>query len=73
MDGQSLLAIASGVPIGFLLGLTGTGGALLAVPFLVDIVGVTVQQAAIMSLVIVAASSLFGIWGERGPGRMGII
>jgi uncharacterized membrane protein YfcA len=62
MGWQSLLALASGVPIGFQLGLTGTGGALLAVPLLVYVVGVTVQEAAAMSLVVVAASSMFGTW-----------
>ena len=62
MGWHSLLAIAAGVPIGFQLGMTGTGGALLAVPLLVYVVGVPVQQAAAMSLVVVAVSSLFGAW-----------
>jgi len=65
---QHLLAIAAGVPIGFQLGMTGTGGALLAVPLLVYVVGATVQAAAGISLVVVAVSSLFGTWeyGRRG-------
>jgi uncharacterized protein len=62
MGWQSLLAIASGVPIGFQLGMMGTGGALLAVPLLAYVVGVTVQEAAAMSLVVVATSSLLGTW-----------
>lgn len=48
--------------------MTGTGGALLAVPLLVYVVGVTVQQAAAMSLVVVAVSSMFGTW-EYGRAR----
>jgi uncharacterized protein len=70
MGWQSLLALASGVPIGFQLGMTGTGGALLAVPLLVYVVGVTVQEAAAMSLVVVAASSMFGTWEYGRAGQV---
>ncbi len=65
---QTPLAVLSGVPIGFQLGATGAGGALLAVPLLVYVVGTTVQEAAAISLVIVAASALLGIWeyGKAG-------
>jgi uncharacterized membrane protein YfcA len=70
MDGQFLLAIASGVPIGFQLGLTGTGGALLAVPLLVYVVGVTLQEAVAMSLVVVAASSLYGSYEYARTGHV---
>lgn len=70
MDWHSLLAIASGVPIGFQLGMTGTGGALLAVPVLVYVVGVTVQEAAAMSLVVIAVSSLFGTWEYGRAGQV---
>lgn len=64
---QHLLAVAAGIPIGFQLGMTGTGGALFAVPLLIYVVGVTVQQAAAISLVVVAVSSLFGAcnYGRR--------
>ena len=65
---QHLLALAAGIPIGFQLGMTGTGGALLAVPLLVYVVGMTVQEAAAISLVVVAVSSLFGAWDY---GRLG--
>ena len=70
MGWQSLLAIASGVPIGFQLGMTGTGGALLAVPLLVYVVGVSIQEAAAMSLVVVATSSLFGTWEYGRAGQV---
>lgn len=70
MGWQSLLAIAVGVPIGFQLGMTGAGGALLAVPLLVYVVGVTVQEAAAMSLVVVAASSIFGTWQYGRVGQV---
>lgn len=70
MGWESILAIASGIPIGFQLGMTGTGGALLAVPLLVYVVGVTVQEAAAMSLVVVAASSLYGTWEYSRAGQV---
>jgi uncharacterized membrane protein YfcA len=66
MDWHALLAIASGLPIGFQLGMTGTGGALLAVPVLVYVVGVTVQESAAMALVVIAVSSLFGAGSTVG-------
>ena len=55
-------AIAAGVPIGLQLGLTGTGGAILGLPLMIYIVGIPMQQAAAMSLIIVAISSLVGAW-----------
>ncbi len=67
---QVAVAVLVGVPIGFQLGLTGTGGALLAVPLLVYVVGVTVQQAVAMSLIIVAASALVGVWTYAGSGHV---
>jgi uncharacterized membrane protein YfcA len=70
MDWHALLAITSGLPIGFQLGMTGTGGALLAVPVLVYVVGVTVQEAAAMSLVVIAVSSLFGAWEYGRAGQV---
>lgn len=67
---QAPLAVLAGVPIRFQLGATGAGGALLAVPLLVYVVGTTVQEAAAISLVIVAASSLLGAWEY---GRAGLV
>jgi uncharacterized protein len=61
-------AIAAGVPIGLQLGLTGTGGAILGLPLMIYIVGVSVQQAAAMSLIIVAISSLVGAWEYNREG-----
>src|SRR5574340_8351 len=68
MIDQALRSVMAGVPIGLQLGATGTGGAILGVPMMVYIAGIPVQQAAAMSLMIVAASSLLGAWeyGRRG-------
>ncbi|HXF93661.1 MAG TPA: sulfite exporter TauE/SafE family protein [Nitrospiraceae bacterium] len=67
---QAALAVAAGVPIGLQLGATGTGGALLAVPMMVYIAGIPVQQAAAMSLVIVAATALVGSWEYAKIGQI---
>jgi len=68
MIDQALRALLAGVPIGLQLGATGTGGAILGMPLMVYIAGMSLQQAAAMSLIIVAASSLVGAWeyGRRG-------
>ena len=65
---QALRAVLSGIPIGLQLGATGTGGAILGMPLMVYIAGMSMQQAAAMSLMIVAMSSLVGAWeyGRRG-------
>ena len=64
MTTQAILAMASGGLVGMLLGATGGGGALVAIPLLVYVVGVTVQSATAMSLVVVGFSALFGAWKE---------
>ena len=70
MTASAWLAILSGIPIGLQLGATGTGGGILAVPMMVYIAGIPVQQAPAMSLVIVACSALFGSWDY---GRAGLV
>lgn len=67
---QALRAVLSGVPIGLQLGATGTGGAILGVPLMVYIAGIPFQEAAAMSLMIVAASALLGAWEY---GRQGLV
>ena len=57
-----LLAVVSGSFIGLLLGATGGGGSLLAIPLLVYVLGVPAQQAALMSLIVVGLSALMGAW-----------
>ncbi len=68
MIDQALRAVLAGVPIGLQLGATGTGGGILGVPLMVYIAGMSLQQAAAMSLMIVGASSLVGAWeyGRKG-------
>ena len=62
MFSQAALAIFSGGVVGLLLGATGGGGSIIAIPMLVYVVGVPVQNATAMSLVVVGYSALFGAW-----------
>ncbi|PJA78580.1 MAG: permease [Nitrospirae bacterium CG_4_9_14_3_um_filter_51_5] len=70
MDFHYLLALLSGGLVGLLLGATGGGGSLVAIPLLVYVVGVPVQNATAMSLIVVMYSSLFGAWQESRHQRV---
>ena len=61
---QFFLALLSGGFIGLLLGATGGGGSLIAIPLLVYVVGLPVQKATTLSLIVVGYSALFGAWKE---------
>jgi hypothetical protein len=64
------LAVLSGGMIGFVLGATGGGGSLLAIPLLVYLLGLKVQPATALSLVVVAASALIGLYQRRQSGEV---
>ncbi|MDT7042374.1 sulfite exporter TauE/SafE family protein [Candidatus Nitronereus thalassa] len=61
MDLQTFLALLTGGVVGIILGATGAGGSILAIPLLVYLVGVPVQEATLTSLVVVGCSSLLGV------------
>ena len=62
---QDLLAVGSGSLVGFLLGLVGGGGSILAVPLLVYLVGIGSTHLAIgTSAVAVAASAATNLFGH---------
>lgn len=54
------LTLGLGTVIGILLGLLGGGGSILAVPVLVYALGVPLEQAVPMSLIVVGTAALFG-------------
>ena len=64
MDFHYLLALLSGGFVGLLLGSTGGGGSLVAIPLLVYVVGIPVQHATAMALIVVGYSALFGAWEQ---------
>ena len=59
MDSNITIGIL-GICIGAVLGLTGAGGGMLAVPALVAVLGWTIQQATPVALIAVAASAAIG-------------
>jgi uncharacterized membrane protein YfcA len=62
---HDILASVSGTLVGFVLGLVGGGGSILAVPLLVYLVGVKSPHVAIgTSAVAVALSAIVNLWGH---------
>lgn len=69
---QAVLSVLSGGLVGLALGATGSGGSIIAIPLLVYLVGSTVQQATMMSLVVVAASASVGVYEHFKTGELRI-
>jgi len=67
---QTLLAVSFGLAIGLSLGLIGGGGAILAVPVLVYVLGENVKQATTTSLMVVGAAALVGAIDHARRGRV---
>jgi uncharacterized membrane protein YfcA len=67
---NAALAVLSGGVVGLSLGATGGGGALLAVPLLVYVLGTPVQAAAGMSLILVGVSAWIGVWQHTRAGAV---
>lgn len=68
---QDLLATGSGALVGFILGLIGGGGSILAVPLLVYVVGVNSPHVAIgTSSIAVAVSALANLIGHARAGHV---
>jgi hypothetical protein len=65
-----LLAATVGLLLGSALGLFGGGGGILAVPMLVGLLGMDVDQAATASLVIVLFGALGGLVSHHRAGRV---
>jgi hypothetical protein len=65
-----LLAAAVGILLGSALGLFGGGGGILAVPMLVGLLGMEIDQAATASLVIVLFGALGGLVSHHRAGRV---
>lgn len=68
---QYLLGGASGVLVGFSLGLVGGGGSILAVPLIVYLVGVSDAHLAIgTTAVAVAVNAAINLWTHAGKGKV---
>jgi uncharacterized membrane protein YfcA len=60
------LILIEGSIVGILTGLVGAGGGFLIIPALVILSKLPMKEAVGTSLVIIAAKSLIGFWGEGG-------
>lgn len=68
---QDLLAVASGSVVGFVLGLVGGGGSIIAVPLLLYVVGVASPHMAIgTSAIAVSLSALAGVLNHARRGMV---
>ncbi|NOS79498.1 MAG: TSUP family transporter, partial [Nitrospira sp.] len=56
----SVVAVVVGSLVGLSLGVTGSGGSLIAIPLLVYALGTSVQEAVSLSLALVAAAACIG-------------
>lgn len=63
-------AVAFGLLIGLVMGMVGGGGAVLAVPALVYVVGLGVHEATTVSLAVVAAAAATGAIGQTRRGAV---
>lgn len=67
---MTFLAALIGLAIGLLLGTLGGGGAILTVPALVYLLGLSVHQAMVGSLVVVGTTALVGVAGHARAGHV---
>jgi uncharacterized membrane protein YfcA len=65
-----LVAVPFGLAIGLAVGMLGGGGAVLAVPVAVYVLGQDVETATTVSLVVVAAAALAGAASHARAGRV---
>ena len=63
-------ALGLGAAIGVLLGLMGGGGSIVAVPALVYVLGLSVQQAIPVSLIVVGVASAVGALPKMRAGHV---
>ncbi|MFZ9941071.1 MAG: sulfite exporter TauE/SafE family protein [Luteolibacter sp.] len=67
---MNALALLGAVGIGLVLGLTGSGGSILTLPVLVYLAGVSPHEAVGLSLLIVGAAAMAGVWQRARVGEV---
>jgi uncharacterized membrane protein YfcA len=60
-----MIAIFVGIIVGIVMGLTGAGGALVAIPLFMQLMGMTLKQASLYSLIAVVFASIFNYYHQR--------
>lgn len=61
-----MIYLFCGIAIGVVMGLTGAGGALVAIPLFMQFLGMNLKEASVYSLVAVVVASLLNYVGQRG-------
>ena len=67
-----ILGLVLGAIVGSVLGLIGAGGAILAVPGLIAVLGLSVTAATTSSTIIVGSAALAGVLRRRGNGTVDV-
>jgi uncharacterized membrane protein YfcA len=70
MGAMDLFVVLMGVVIGLVIGAMGAGGSILAVPFLVYVVGLNAKAATTASLIVVSFVALSGMTAHWRAGRV---
>ncbi len=60
-----LASAVIGLTVGLLLGITGAGGAVVAVPLFMSLAGASLREATVLSLSAVGVAALFNWWVQR--------
>jgi uncharacterized membrane protein YfcA len=60
-----MIYLLSGMIIGIVMGLTGAGGALIAIPLFIQFMGMELKEASVYSLIAVVLSSLLNFIAQR--------
>jgi uncharacterized membrane protein YfcA len=69
---MTLIALPLGLAVGFVLGLLGGGGSILAVPILLYVLGVAPKPAIAMSLAVVGSSAFIGFLAHWRQGTVAL-
>ena len=70
MTSLSMVAALSGTAVGLIMGLTGAGGGVLAIPALTLLMGLSLRDAVPVALLAVAAAAAFGALGGLRRGQL---
>lgn len=64
--------ILIGIVIGFVMGLTGAGGALVAIPLFMQFMGMSLKEASVYSLIAVVLASLTNFFYQRTDAKVSL-
>jgi uncharacterized membrane protein YfcA len=68
-----MLHILIGLIVGLIMGLTGAGGALVAIPLFLELLDMSLKEATILSLAAVVLGTITNLFGQRHPWNKKIV